>query len=121
MEYLKALYDGIVYSTESYFEKAERLKCEKCQRLDEDSCHCIECITNSDILDAYTNSFKYDSDINKIKSSIILKKLLPQKIAYVINDIINKDTNKSAMYKAILTDVSIFIQNNPQYQDMDDV
>ena len=119
MEYLKAVTDGIIYSYETYFDKAERLKCERCKQMQENSqenlCHCINCVTNSYIIDAYYNSMKLDiSDENKAKSAKILQTILSHKIQYAI-----KEIDKCMGYEGMLVEANTFIQNNPS--DVDDV
>lgn len=115
MEYLKAVTDGIIYSYETYFDKAERLKCEKCTQMQENSCYCISCVTNSYIIDAYYNSMKLDiNDENKVKSAKILQTILPHKIQHAV-----KEIDKCVRYEEMLVEANTFIQNNPS--DTDDV
>jgi hypothetical protein len=112
MEYLKSFTDGIIYSYETYFDKAERLKCERCRQMPKGSCYCVNCINNSYIINTYYNSMEYDNEENKIKSAKILQMALPQKISSAV-----KEIDIHAKYTEMLVNVNTFLQNNPQDTD----
>jgi len=105
MDYLYSIWNAITNFDETYIEQAERLKCEKCKTMPDDSCFCIQCVSNEAIIDAYYNSMKFDKNKN---SAQILSTILPRKIETSI-----KEIDKTVKYEGILVEVNTFIQNNP--------
>lgn len=109
MEYINSLLKGLVNCDETYAEKAERLRCERCHKFPDNTCFCIQCMSNELILEAYYNAVKYDKDAN---SAQILCMILPSKIKSSVNE-----TEKTELYNKMLHEANEFIHNNPQNAD----
>ena len=103
MDYIQSTIDAIWNYNETYFEKAERLKCCNCKKLSITDCHCRNCVTDENVINSYYNSMKYENNKEAANS---LNTILIDKIQSAEN---NTDTSQFA---SMLAEVEIFLKNN---------